>query len=99
MKRTVISYKVRPETAAVNEELIRGVFDELAHVAPENMNYTALLLEDGVSFVHLVEVEEGENPVPPLASFKRYAEAVRERCQEPPAVNQAREVGAYRPGG
>jgi hypothetical protein len=30
MKRTVISYQVRPETAAVNEELIRGVFNELA---------------------------------------------------------------------
>jgi hypothetical protein len=98
MTRTVISYKVRPETAAVNEELIRSVFDELAQLAPDNLRYTALLLEDGTSFMHIVEVEEGENPVPALTSFKRYTEAVLERCQEPPVVNQAREVGAYQPG-
>jgi hypothetical protein len=28
MRRTVISYKVRPETAAVNEELLRDMLDE-----------------------------------------------------------------------
>jgi hypothetical protein len=96
MKRTVISYTVRPETAKVNEELIRGVFDELAQVEPENVRYTAYALEDGVSFVHIVEVEHGENPIPDLASFKRYTEGVLERCQQQPVVSQAREVGAYR---
>jgi hypothetical protein len=94
----MITYKVRPETAASNAELIRGVFDELADAAPENVRYTALVLEDGVSFVHLVEVEDGENPIPELAAFKAYSEAVRERCQEPPVVSQARELGSYRFG-
>jgi hypothetical protein len=61
MRRTVISYRVRPETAAVNEELLRGVFDELARVEPD----------------------------------KRYNEAVLERCEEQPAISQAREIGAY----
>jgi hypothetical protein len=97
MKRTVVSYTVRPETAKVNEELIRGVFDELAQVEPANVRYTAYALDDGVSFLHIVEVEDGENPIPDLASFKRYSEAVLERCQQQPLVNRAREVGAYRP--
>jgi hypothetical protein len=97
MKRTIISYTVRPATAKVNEELIRDVFDELAEVEPENVRYTAYALEDGVSFLHLVEVKDGENPIPDLASFKRYTEAVLERCQQQPVVNQAREVGTYRP--
>ena len=96
MKRTVISYKVRPETAAVNEELIRGVFDELTQIEPANVSYTAFALEDGVSFVHVVEVDEGDNPIPALTSFKRYTEAVLDRCQEQPVVNQAREIGTYR---
>jgi hypothetical protein len=95
MRRTLISYTVRAETAALNEELIRAVFDELARVRPENVRYTALVLDDGVSFTHIVEVRDGVNPIPELASFKRYTEAVLERCQEPPVVNQAREIGAY----
>jgi hypothetical protein len=95
MTRTVVSYKVRPETSSVNEDLIRGVFAELAQLQPENVRYTAFALEDGVSFIHVVEVEDGDNPIPALPSFKRYTEAVLERCQEPPIVNQAREIGAY----
>ena len=99
MRRTVISYKVRPETAAVNEELLRGVFVELARVEPDNVRWTALVLEDGVTFIHTVEVVHGENPIPALTSFKRYNEAVLERCEEQPAVSQAREIGAYRGSG
>jgi hypothetical protein len=96
MRRTVISYKTRPDAAAVNEELLRGVFDELARVKPDNVRWTALVLEDGVSFIHTVEIERGENPIPGLTSFKRYSEAVLERCAEQPAVNEAREIGTYR---
>ena len=96
MRRTVISYKTRPDTAAVNEELLRSVFDELARVKPDNVRWTALVLEDGVTFIHTVEVEHGENPTPALDSFKRYSEAVLERCEQQPAVNEAREIGAYR---
>lgn len=99
MRRTIISYQVHPEAAAVNEQLIRGVFDELARLRPENVCYRAVVLDDGLSFMHIVEVERGENPIPALASFKRYSEAVLERCQEPPIVNQAREIGAYRRSG
>jgi hypothetical protein len=95
MRPTIITYKVRPESAAVNEKLIRAVFDELAHAAPDNVRYTVFALGDEVSFVHIVEVEGGENPLPGLMSFKRYTESVLERCQEPPSVNEAREVGSY----
>jgi hypothetical protein len=95
MKRTMVSYKVRPETAAANEELVRAVFDELARAAPENVRYTAFVLEDGVSFVHIVDVEDGDNPIPGLTAFKRYANAVLERCEEQPVVNRARAIGMY----
>jgi hypothetical protein len=98
MRRTMISYKVRPEAAEDNERLIRGVFDELSEAAPENVRYVALVLEDGVSFVHLVEVEDGDNPIPELSSFKRYSESVVERSEAAPVVNQARAVGSYRFG-
>jgi hypothetical protein len=94
MRRAIVSYKVRPETASENEELIRGVFDELAVADPKGVRYSAFVLDDGVSFVHVVE-HEGDNPIPELAAFKRYSEAVRERCAEPPVVAEAREIGAF----
>jgi hypothetical protein len=95
MRPTIITYKVRPENAALNEKLIRAVFDELAHVAPDNVQYIVFALADGLSFVHVVEVEGGKNPPLGLTSFKRYTESVLERCQGPPSVNDAREVGSY----
>jgi hypothetical protein len=98
MKRTMVTYKVRPEAAAVNEELIRGVFGELAQAEPQNVRYTAFVLGDGVTFVHIVEIEDGENPIPQLGSFKRYTEAVLERCEDQPVVTEPRVVGTYRFG-
>jgi len=54
-----------------------------ARVGPDNVRWTALVLEDGVTFMHTVEVEaRRENPIPTLTSFKRYNEAVLERCEE-----------------
>ena len=93
MKRSIISYKVKPDQAALNEELIRDVFDELGERDPPGVRYEAFVLEDGVSFVHVVEYD-GENPIPDLRAFKRYSAEVRERCEGQPVVSQAREIGS-----
>jgi hypothetical protein len=93
MKRTMVSYKVKPDQAAVNEELLRDVFDELRELDPPGVRYEAFVLDDGVSFVHLVEYD-GDNPIPELATFKRYTAEVRERCEAPPVVSQPREIGS-----
>ena len=87
------SYKVAPEEAALNEELIRGVFEELHELRPEAFSYRVFVLEDGVSVVHIVEYE-GSNPLPGLASFKRYNADVRARLQEGPAFSELREIGS-----
>jgi hypothetical protein len=90
----MVRYKVRPEQASLNEELIRGVFEELHELRPDGFSYRVLVLDDGLTYVHIVEHEQGANPLPGLASFKRYTAAVRERCEEQPVFSEAREVGA-----
>ncbi len=57
MTRTMVRYKVRPDQAALNEELIRGVFEELRELRPETLSYQVFVLDDGVSVVHIVEYE------------------------------------------
>jgi hypothetical protein len=94
MTRRMVHYKVHPEQAEINEQLIGAVFEELRELDPPGVRYEAFVLADGVSFVHLVEHEDGPNPIPELASFKRYTAQVRERCAEPPVVTDARLIGS-----
>ena len=63
MRRVMVRYEVKPERAAENEELVRAVYEELARTAPEGLRYATFRLDDGVSFVHLAETEDGHNPL------------------------------------
>ena len=59
MRRVMVRYKVKPERAAENEALVRAVYDELQRTAPDGLRYATFALEDGVSFVHLVDRDRG----------------------------------------
>src|SRR5262245_57235618 len=93
----MVRYKVKPERAAENVELVRAVYDELHETRPDGLRYATFTLDDGVSFVHLAEHEEdGPDQLTPLASFKRFQEGIAERCGEPPVVGEVSTIGAYR---
>ena len=53
MKQVIVRYKVKPEQAAENEELVRAVYAELHETKPASLHYATFRLDDGVSFVHL----------------------------------------------
>jgi hypothetical protein len=96
MKRTLIRYKTRPETTELNQRLIEDVFAELRLKSPEGIRYMALRLGDG-SFLHFVESGDGDNnTLPALDAFRAFQSGVRERCIEPPQLNEAIIVGNYR---
>ena len=97
MKRTLIRYKTKPESADKNAELIAGVFAELKAARPDGVRYLSLRLDDD-SFIHLVETEtsDGSSALPGLASFKAFQSGIRERCLEPPQLGGFRIVGNYR---
>jgi hypothetical protein len=97
MKRTVVRYKTKPETAEENERLIREVFQELRVKSPEGVRYLALRLNDG-TFIHFstVETKDGANPIPQLEAFRSFQSGIQERCIEPPQLGAATIVGNYR---
>jgi hypothetical protein len=92
MRRVMVRYRVKPEAAARNEELVRAVFAELARERPEGLRYACYVLEDGVSFVH---VAEGDVRLPDFPAFRAFLEDHAERCEEPPVVTALREVGSF----
>lgn len=98
MRRVIVRYKVKPERAAENEELVRAVYDELNESEPEGLRYATFALEDGVSFVHIAstETEDGSNPLGQVEAFARFQQGIVDRCEEQPVVTELREIGSYR---
>ncbi len=96
MRRVMVRYKVRPDRVEENEGLVRAVYDELKRVQPTGLRYATFRLEDGVSFVHVAETEEGRNPLGDVEAFGRFLENVRDRCAEPPVTTELHEVGSFR---
>ena len=45
MRRVMVRYRVRPDQAAANEELVRAVYDELERTTPAGLRYATFQLE------------------------------------------------------
>jgi len=96
MRRVMVRYRVKPEHAEENERLVRAVYEELAAINPAGFRYRTIVLDDGVSFMHLADTEDGAvTPLPELASFQEFQREIRARCDEPPVVTEVREIGRY----
>lgn len=92
----VIRYRTKPECADQNEQLIRAVFAELAEESPDGLHYTALRLDDGVSFVHLAIVDGDVNPLHASPAFAAFQAGIADRCAEGPVPADATTLGAFR---
>src|SRR4051794_37645743 len=96
MKQVIVRYRVKPDQAAKNAELVRAVYEELRQVKPSGLHYGTFQLADGVTFVHMASHDDdGQRTLTGLASFKRFQEGIAARCDEPPAVSEAREIGSF----
>jgi hypothetical protein len=97
MNATVVRYRVKPDRAEENADLVRAVYAELAELAPPAFRYATFAEDDGASFVHVAFVEDGEEaPLPRLAAFRRFQEGLGDRCEEAPVVTRAaRQIGSY----
>jgi hypothetical protein len=69
----IIRYKIKPTQVARHEELDRAVHDELARSRPAGLRYATFRLDDGVSFLHLVqEAEDATDSLPSVAAFNEF---------------------------
>jgi hypothetical protein len=96
MRRVMVRYRVKPDQVAKNEELVRAVYEELHDTGPDGIRYATFRLADGVTFVHLAQVEAPENPLDELEAFQEFGRDIRARCDEPPVVTELHEIGSFR---
>ncbi len=98
MRRVMVRYKVKPDQAERNEELVRAVYEELHRTQPAGMRYATFQLDDGVSFVHFHsnERDDGGNALAEPPAFKTFQKGIADRCDEPPVVSELREIGSFR---
>jgi hypothetical protein len=59
----VVSYQIRPAAVAEYVRLIEAVFEQLHAEQPDNVQYKAVRLDDGLSFVHVssADAPDGSN--------------------------------------
>ena len=101
MSTTVVRYTTRSEQADENQALIEKVFAELAADRPAGLRYASYRLADGVTFVHVAEVDtdDGSNPLTTTAAFAEFVRDIAERCEVAPVASDAVRVGSYGSGG
>ena len=97
MKRVMVKYRVKADRGDENADYIKKVFDELNRSSPEGLRYASFRLDDGVTFVHLAEVDtaDGSNPLTATDAFKAFQSELKDRCEEPPVATELHEVGAF----
>jgi hypothetical protein len=95
VKRVMVRYRVKPNRATENVELVRAVYDELHSTRPAGLNYATLQLEDGVSFVHIAETEDGRNPLTDTKAFLDFQKGIVERCDVAPVASELQVIGSF----
>ena len=92
----VVRYRTHPESAVENGRLIEDVYAALAELAPPGFHYATFRLDDGATFVHVANRDDGaENPLPTLPAFAAFQSGLPQRCSEPPQVSEASLLGSY----
>lgn len=97
MKVLMVRSKVNEEHVADVETAIGQVFSAIDRAVPENVRYASCKLADGVTFVAVLEVDEGtENPLPALPEFREFQESLKSWVAGPPSPEQLTVIGSYR---
>jgi hypothetical protein len=94
MSQIMVRYKVKPELAAENEQLIRAVYEELHRSRPHGLRYATFRLEDGVSFVHIA-LQEDDTGLSDVKAFREFTRQIEDRCDEQPSVTVLHQIGAF----
>lgn len=96
MNVTMIRVRVRPESVGSVDEAVEAMFAALRRDQPEGVSYASCKLADGATYVILLGLEEGiENPLPAVAEFRDFQEALPGWLAEPPTPEQLTVVGSY----
>ena len=96
MTARMVTYRVKDGRADENTAYVRDVMEDLAARGAEGVTYSVYLLEDGVSFVHVVDEQVDDGALQVSEAFQRFtATLVEDRCANTPELHRMTLVGSY----
>jgi len=96
MTARMVTYRVKDGRADENSAYVRDVMADLAARSAEGVTYSVYLLEDGVSFLHVVDEQVDDGALQVSEAFQRFtATLVEDRCADTPELHQMTLVGSY----
>ena len=97
MNVLTVRAKLKEEHVAEAEAAVERMFAAIERERLEGIRYASVKLEDGVTFLALLEIEDGvENPLPGLPEAQEFYDSLPGWYAEPPEVGPATVVGSYR---
>ena len=96
MTARMVTYRVKDGRADENSAYVRDVMADLAARAAEGVTYSVYLLEDGLSFLHVVDEQVDDGALQVSEAFQRFtATLVEDRCANTPELHKMTLVGSY----
>ncbi len=97
MNVLMVHSKVKAAHVNELEAAVKRVFVALQHEQPKGIRYTSCRLSDGVTYLAVLELDDGvDNPLPALPEFRTFQENLKHWCAEPPIPEQVTVIGSYR---
>jgi hypothetical protein len=93
----MVRYQIKPEAVADNEALVGAVFKALHAQRPAGLRYACFKLDDGLSFMHLVDADDAaaSQALTALAAFKDFTAGLAQRCEHAAVRTELTEIGSY----
>jgi hypothetical protein len=92
----LIRSKVKTEHVADVEAGVKKMFSAIEEARPQGVRYASSKLPDGVTFVALLQLEDGvDNPLAALPAFREFQENLERWLAEPPVPERLEVVGSY----
>ena len=89
--------KVKAEAVPAVEAAGKKLFEAIARARPGNVRCVSSRLADGLTFVTVLDIDDGtENPLPRLPAFRELQEVLGSAVTEPPVAGPASVIGDYR---
>jgi hypothetical protein len=92
----MIRSKVKPDSIADVEAAVAKMFSAIEEARPKGVRYASTKLEDGVTFVALLHLDDGvDNPLPALPAFAEFQEDLKKWMDGQPTAERLSVVGSY----
>jgi hypothetical protein len=96
MTMRMVTYRVKDGRAEENSAYVREVMADLERRRTDGVTYSVYLLDDGLTFVHVVDEDGQGGKVQESEAFQRFTTTlVEDRCAATPELHTMTLVGRY----